>query len=110
MHDRQTLTCSLSVQVLQYLRDKDYSPFEVARLLGDSESFISAVQARERGLTLDHMESLSNALKMPLGALLSAITRPHTGGGEFVRTTDRIMEQADQVLKLIKEQSSKTKA
>jgi len=107
MRTHRTLTSSLSVQVVQYLLDKDFSQAEVARLLRVSDSFISLVKSRERGLTIDHLEALATALNVPLGALLIAVTRPASGGGELIRITDRLMGKIDELVAGIKEEQGR---
>ena len=72
--DRRTLSSSLSGEVLTWLIGRGYSQVEVARLLGVSEPFISLVKSRERSLTLDHLEALSEALNVPLGAMMLQVT------------------------------------
>jgi transcriptional regulator with XRE-family HTH domain len=105
MSNRRTLSSSLSAQVLGYLRERDFSQAEIARMLGVSESFISLVKSRERGLTLDHIESLAGVLKLPLGALLLSVTGAK-GGGDMARATERLIEMADEVVKSFKEHTA----
>ena len=105
MSNRRTLSWSLSAQVLGYLRERDFTQAEIARMLGVSESFISLVKSRERGLTLDHVESLASVLKLPLGAMLLSVSGTK-GNGEMARATERLIQMADDVVKLFKENTA----
>src|SRR6267142_2060453 len=78
MTDRRVMSTSLSAKIIEYLRAAGYSQVKIARMLGVSESYISLVRARERSLTLDHIERLSDMLSMPIGALFIAVL----GGGK----------------------------
>lgn len=102
-HDRRTLSSSLSARVLEYLRERDFSQAEVARMLGVSESFISLVKSRERSFTLDHLESLSSALKVPLGPLMVGVTTPKGGETEYSRACARLIEMTDEVIESIRQ-------
>jgi transcriptional regulator with XRE-family HTH domain len=107
-HDRRTLSSTLSARVLEYLREHNFSQAEVARILGVSESFISLVKSRERSLTLDHLESLALALKVPLGAFMVGVTTPKGGETEYSRACAHLIEMADQVIQSIREAAPET--
>jgi transcriptional regulator with XRE-family HTH domain len=96
--DRRTLSSSLSGEVLKWLMTRGHTQVELARLLGVSEPFISLVKSRERSLTLDHLEALSQALNIPLGAMMIQVTQrdskdPQTR--ELVEVTERLILKAD---------------
>src|SRR5437763_9540282 len=74
MSDRRTMSTTLSSRVIEYLRQSGHSQVKIARMLGVSESYISLVKLRERSLTLDHIERLSEVLGVPLGALFIAVS------------------------------------
>lgn len=96
--DRRTLSSSLSGEVLKWLIARGYSQVELAQLLGVSEAFISLVKSRERSLTLDHLEALSDAMKIPLGAMMIQVTQRElkdSGNKELVEATDRLILKAD---------------
>ena len=74
--DRRNVSSSLSAQVIEYLRRRKHTQASIARMLGVTEGFVSLVKSRERSLTVDHLERLSIALSVPLGALLLAVSEP----------------------------------
>jgi transcriptional regulator with XRE-family HTH domain len=74
--ERRIASSSLSASVVRYLLDQKHTQAEIAQMLGVSPAFISLVKARERSLTLDHLERLSLALGVPVGTLLLAVTKP----------------------------------
>jgi transcriptional regulator with XRE-family HTH domain len=76
MHDRRTASSTLSAKVINYLREHGHRQADIAKMLHVSEGYISLVKSRERSLTIDHLEMLSSALSVPLGALLIAVTKP----------------------------------
>src|SRR5438876_3180256 len=95
MSDRRTVSSTLSSQVINYLRERGRSQAEIARMLGVTEGFVSLVKSRDRSLTLDHLELLSEAVSVPLGAMLIAVTEPRA------RTKDvkKLFELSAQVIK-----------
>jgi transcriptional regulator with XRE-family HTH domain len=96
--DRRTLSSSLSGDVLKWLIGRGYSQVEIARLLGVSEAFISLVKSRERSLTLDHLEALSEALNLPLGAMMIQVTQRECKDPEtkaLLDATERLILKAD---------------
>ena len=98
MTDRRTLSSSLSAKVIQYLRRRGHKQSEIARMLHVSDGYVSLVKSKERSLTIDHLELLSLALGVPLGAMLIAVTRPPTRGKydkQLFAITEKIMRQAD---------------
>ena len=103
--DRRTLSSSLSGEVLTWLIGRGYSQVEVARLLGVSEAFISLVKSRERSLTLDHLEALSDALNVPLGAMMLQVTERESKDPEtkaLMEVTDRLIRKADAVAGILR--------
>ena len=106
MRNRQNVSSSLSARVIAYLRGRGYTQADMARLLHVSEGFISLVNSSERGLTLDHLETLADALNIPLGALLLNVTRPVKSGGpaaELFEISERLMKKADSARLAIQE-------
>jgi transcriptional regulator with XRE-family HTH domain len=105
MSDRRTLSSSLSAMVVQYLLKKDYTQARIARMLGVSEGYISLVKSRERSLTLDHLERLSDWLDIPLGALLMAVSpAPKRASPEmtkFYKKVADVIAKADEARKAI---------
>src|SRR5205823_5469951 len=103
--DRRTLSSSLSGEVLKWLMARGYSQVELARLLGVSEPFISLVKSRERSLTLDHLEALSETLKIPLGAMMIQVTKrdcKDPQSKELVEVTDRLILKADSLVEKLR--------
>lgn len=78
MTDRRTLSSSLSADVISYLCDQGHTQAGIARMLRVTEGFISLVKSRERSLTLDHLERLTQSMSVPLGAFLLAVTKTDT--------------------------------
>jgi transcriptional regulator with XRE-family HTH domain len=74
MSDRRTMSTTLSSKIIEYLRQSGHTQAKIARMLGVSEPYISLVKARERSLTLDHVERLCEMLGMPLGAFFITVT------------------------------------
>jgi transcriptional regulator with XRE-family HTH domain len=98
--DRRTLSSSLSGDVLQWLLSRGHTQADVARLLGVSEAFVSLVKSRERALTLDHLESLTAALGVPLGAMMIQVTERDAKDPEtraLLDATDRLLRKCDAV-------------
>jgi len=77
--DRRIVSSSLSARILAHLLDAGHSQVEIAHMLGVTQGFVSLVKSRERSLTLDHVERLSDTLGMPLGAFMLAATEPAKG-------------------------------
>jgi transcriptional regulator with XRE-family HTH domain len=103
--DRRTLSSSLSGEVLKWLIGRGYNQVEVARLLGVSEAFISLVKSRERSLTLDHLEAMSAALNIPLGAMMIQVTERERKDPEtkaLVQATDALILKADALAKSLR--------
>jgi transcriptional regulator with XRE-family HTH domain len=61
---------TLSVRLIEWLKQQGKSQKDVAVLLGVSESFISRVASGHRSLTVDHLAELEDRLKLPLPVLL----------------------------------------
>lgn len=99
MSNRRIVSSSLSARIVSYLRHRGYSQAKIARMLGVSEAFISLVKSKERGLTLDHLERLSLALSVPLGALLLSVTPPPRKASkqikEFFAGSERLLKLID---------------
>ncbi len=98
MNDRNQASSSLSAKIIAYLCERGYTQAQVARMLGVSDGFVSLVKSRERSLTISHIERLSAALSVPLGALLATATDSYAGGADvrkFMDLSARIMEKAD---------------
>jgi len=65
-----------------------------------TEGFISLVKSRDRSLTLDHLERLTQSLSVPLGAFLLAVTKPYTKNlkereQKLVSLAAKVMESCD---------------
>ena len=104
MSERRSASSSLSSQVILYLLGNGHSQVDIARMLRVSEGFISLVKSRDRSLTIDHLELISESLSVPLGALLLAVTQPRANTNvdkEFFALTERIMKQADAATRAI---------
>jgi predicted transcriptional regulator len=98
--DRRTLSCSLSVKVIDYLVKQGHSQAHIAKMLGVSQAFISLVRSRERGLTLDHLDRLTMTLCVPLGAFMLAVTKPRKGAKyskELFKSTEKLIKMCDAV-------------
>src|SRR5437899_6638405 len=96
--DRRTLSSSLSYDVLAWLLGRGYSQVDVAGMLQVSEGFISLVKSRERSLTLDHLEALAEALKIPLGAMMIQVTARQCKDPEtkaLVDATEKLILKTD---------------
>jgi transcriptional regulator with XRE-family HTH domain len=106
MSKRRTASISLSFEVLNWLLKRGLSQAEVARMLGVSEGYISLVKSRERALTLEHLSSVAEAIKVPLGAMLLQIApRPANMTPETAAlfdVTERLIEKADAVAAAIR--------
>jgi transcriptional regulator with XRE-family HTH domain len=103
--DRRTLSSSLSYDVLAWLLGRGYSQVDVAGMLQVSEGFVSLVKSRERSLTLDHLEALAEALKIPLGAMMIQVTNHEAKDPEtkaLMEITDRLIVKADRVAELLR--------
>lgn len=61
---------TLSVRLVEWLKQQGKSQKDVAGLLGVSESFISRVASGHRSLTIEHLAKLEDRLKLPLPVLL----------------------------------------
>jgi len=91
--------------VLKWLVGRGQSQVEIARLLGVSEAFISLVKSRERSLTLDHLEALSEGLNIPLGAMMIKVTDRECKDPEtkaLMDATERLILKADALSSLLK--------
>jgi predicted transcriptional regulator len=97
MSYRRAASSAMSAEILDFVLSRGHTQADVARMLDVSESFVSLVKSAERGLTLDHVESLSERLSMPMGELFIAVTERRPGAkqrksfGSFVS----FMRQAD---------------
>src|SRR2546426_12444667 len=96
MTDRRTMSTTLSSRVIEYLRKSGYTQAKIARMLGVSESYISLIKSRERSLTLDHIERLSDMLNMPIGALFIAVAGSGRPKKKLDSTFVKIMRLCDQ--------------
>jgi transcriptional regulator with XRE-family HTH domain len=98
MSNRGNVSSSLSARIVRFLVDKGHSQADIARMLNVSEGFISLVKSKDRSFTLDHLELLSEAISVPLGALLIAVTEPVAGAKydrKLFELSARILKQAD---------------
>ena len=98
MSDRRSVSSSLSAQIVHYLRKRGHKQAEIARMLGVSEGFVSLVKSKERSLTLDHLGLLCEAMSVPLGAFLLAVTEPPKGTKDVKKLfslSAQIMKKAD---------------
>jgi predicted transcriptional regulator len=102
--DRRNVSSSLSARIIAYLVQHNHSQVDIARLLGVSQGFVSLVKSRERCLTLDHLERMSESLSVPLGAFLLAVTEPRKGSKypkELFKMTARLMKMGDKLHRTI---------
>lgn len=98
MSDRRNVSSTLSSRIIEYLRARGQTQAQIARMLGVSEGFISLVKSKDRSLTIDHLELLSSALAVPMGALLLAITEPKAGAKvdqKLFELSEKVMKSAD---------------
>jgi transcriptional regulator with XRE-family HTH domain len=95
MSDRRTVSSTLSSRIIEYLRDRGQTQAQIARMLGVSEGFVSLVKSKDRSLTIDHLELLSTALSVPMGALLLAVTEPKPGA----KVDRKLFELSEKVIK-----------
>lgn len=65
---------TVSINVVNYLRDQGMTLKEIAGLMDVSESFISRVRNGHRSLTLQHLERLEKVLGKPLSIILMEAT------------------------------------
>jgi len=79
MRDRRSASTSLSAKIIAYLTQRGHTQADIARILGVTPGFVSLVKSRERALTLDHLERITQALSVPLGAFLLAVDPPPPG-------------------------------
>ena len=104
MSDRRSVSSSLSSQVIQYLRKRGHSQADIARMLHVSEGFVSLVKSKDRSLTLDHLERIAEALSVPLGAMLIAVTEPRKAGKDLkqlMALSAQVIERADAATRAI---------
>lgn len=100
MTDRHTVSSTLSADVIAYLIRKRFTQVKIARMLGVTEGYISLVKSRERSLTLDHLQRLSDKLSLPLGALLLSVAKPRKSRGnaqqkQLHALAEQIIKQTD---------------
>jgi transcriptional regulator with XRE-family HTH domain len=109
MRDRRTPSTSLSAEVIAFLCQRGHSQADIARMLHVSEGYISLVKHKERSLTIDHLELLSLALGMPLGAMLLAVTKPRKikkQSKELFEVTERLIKLCDEAREQILRQGT----
>jgi len=102
--ERRNVSSPLSARIIQYVIGQKHSQLEVARMLGTSESFVSLVKSRERCLTLDHLERLTDSLSVPLGAFLLAVTEPPKGAKNpkaLFKSSAKVIKMADVAIEAI---------
>jgi hypothetical protein len=105
-HERRTVSSTLSADVVNYLCAHGRKQSDIARMMHVSEGFVSLVKSRERCLTLDHLELVTDFLSVPLGAFLLAVAEPKTKNldpeqKKLVETTSRILRKADEATNAI---------
>ncbi|NOT02708.1 MAG: helix-turn-helix transcriptional regulator [Phycisphaerales bacterium] len=61
---------TLSMALVDYLREQGRTLHDIGDMIGLSESFISRVANGHRGFTIDHLEAFERNLGQPLAALL----------------------------------------
>ena len=105
MNDRRTASTSLSANIIRYLRGKGHTQAQIAKMLHVSEGYVSLVKHRERSLTLNHLELLAAALRVPLGALLIATMKPPRNSSkqskERMEAATRLIRKCDEVRELL---------
>ena len=98
MSDRRIVSSTLSSRIVEYLRDRGQTQAQIAQMLGVSEGFISLVKSKDRSLTIDHLELLSSAMRVPMGALLLAVTEPKPDmkvDAKLFELSEKVMKSAD---------------
>ena len=65
------LACETSHEVIRLLLDKDMNQKQIAELMGKSVSFVSRVYNKKRNLSIEDLEQLEKATKLPIPLLLS---------------------------------------
>ena len=100
MSDRRTVSSTLSADIVEHLRKRGFKQAKIARILGVTEGYISLVKSRDRSLTLDHLQRLSDELSLPLGALLLMVAKPTKKRStpqqkKLLALADQIIKQAD---------------
>jgi transcriptional regulator with XRE-family HTH domain len=110
-NDRRILSSSLSAKVIDYLVRQGHSQSRIAGMLGVSQSFVSLIRSRERSLTIDHLERLTDELSVPLGAFLLAVTPPpkNSKHAKFFKLVERAMKAADAASEAILAGNSRVK-
>jgi hypothetical protein len=103
----------LSADVVNYLCAHGHKQADIARMIHVSEGFVSLVKSRERCLTLDHLELVTDSLSVPLGAFLLAVAEPKTKKldpeqKELAEMTSRILRKADEASEAILRSTSAT--
>ena len=104
MADRRNVSSPLSARIIEYLRERGHTQAQIARMLRVSEGFVSLVKSKDRSLTIDHLELLSEALSVPLGALLLAVTQRPKARGEtrkLFKLSEQVINKADEARRAI---------
>src|SRR4051794_9093465 len=114
MSNSRVASISLSADVLAWLMSRGHSQADIARMLGVSQGYISLVKSRERALTVDHLSTLADVLKLPLGAMLLQVSPPPARMNEetaaLFEVTERLIRKADAAAAAIREHMTATSA
>jgi transcriptional regulator with XRE-family HTH domain len=71
---RKQIEANLSADLVKYLQAQGMTLRQIADTMGLSESFISRVARKKRGLTIEHLLRLQEAIDKPLPLLLLEAT------------------------------------
>jgi transcriptional regulator with XRE-family HTH domain len=109
---RRSVSSSLSSRVVTYVVANGLTQAEMAKVLGVSEGFVSLVKSKERSLTIDHLELLSHAVNLPLGAFLNAVNTPGPNSSarsrELFEITSEFVTKLDELRSAILRDSAAT--
>jgi transcriptional regulator with XRE-family HTH domain len=71
---RRQIEANLSADLVKYLQTRGMTLRQIGEIMGLSESFVSRVAAKKRGLTIEHLLRLQDAMDKPLPLLLLEAT------------------------------------
>jgi transcriptional regulator with XRE-family HTH domain len=103
---RRGVSSRLSNLLVDWLvRERGMSQEEVAEMLEVSAGFVSRVRSGERRLTVDHLETMSQGVGLPLGAMLLAAMPEPTDKPEVRAIRElvvRLLENGDKATEAIR--------
>lgn len=96
----------VAADLMIYLVDtRGITQSEISEALGVDKSFVSRVRAAERDLSTDQLRRLADYVKLPLGAMLLAASKPKPTSApvseerqKFLDLCDRLVQLADRAL------------